>query len=186
MKAAAAVCSAAAVICTAASVSAGTGVQDWPQSRHDARNGAATELAAPKSGAPRARSFDGSGRTWRFEPGMTAWTSAALGVVDDRAVVAVGSYDHMIYVLDAANGELLWKQATGGPFYGAPILWGDGDHVVLFAASGDRLLYALDAASGRQLWVHSVEQYRPTLGGARLAAPCIGRAQGHDAVFVAH
>ena len=156
--------------------------QDWPQPRRDAQNLGSIELDAPKSPRPRPWSYDGSGRVWGYEPGMVVWTSAALGVVEGRAIVAVGSYDHLVYVLDAATGELVWKVATGGPLFGGPVLWND----VLFAAASDRLVYAFAAATGKSLWVHSVEEYRPTLGGARLSSPCVGQAGGRDAVFVGH
>ena len=160
--------------------------QDWPQSRHDAQNTASVELDAPASQRPRPWAFDGAGRVWGYEPGLVVWTSAALGVVEGRAVALVGSYDHRVWALDAATGEQLWKFTTGGPLHGAPVLWDAGGRPVVFAASSDRLVYALDAATGRTLWVHSVETYQPTLGGARLSAPCVGRAAGRDAVFVGH
>jgi outer membrane protein assembly factor BamB len=116
---------------------------------------------------------------------MTNWSSPALGVADGRAIVAVGSYDHTIYALDAASGDLVWKVTTGGPVSAAPVFWQTGDKAWIFATSSDRLVYALDAADGRQIWVHGVESYRPTLGGARLASPCVGEVAGaKDAVFV--
>jgi len=159
---------------------------DWPQLRRDAQNTGSIELDAPKSPRPRPWSFDGSGRVWGYEPGMVVWTSAALGVVEGKAIVAVGSYDRLVYVLDASTGELVWKVATGGPISSAPVLWNDGASSVLFAASSDRLVYAFAAATGKSLWVHSVEEYRPTLGGARLSSPCVGQAGGRDALFVGH
>jgi outer membrane protein assembly factor BamB len=157
----------------------------WTQSRCDATNGAAIELSAPKTGQPRAWSFDGSGRVWQYQPGMTNWSSPALGVADGRAIVVVGSYDHTLYALDAAYGDLVWKVTTGGPISAAPVFWQTGDKSWIFATSNDRLVYAVDAADGRQIWVHGVESYRPTLGGARLASPCVGEVVGAgDAVFV--
>ena len=146
----------------------------WSQSRCDAQNTAAIEIDASASEPPRAWSFDGSGRVWGYEPGMTVWSSPALASVEGRALLAVGNYDHTLYALDAATGESLWKFTTGGPVYAAPVFFRQGDRLLLLAASTDRLVYAIDAATGRQVWVHSVEDYRPTLGGARLAAPCVG------------
>jgi len=117
---------------------------------------------------------------------MTVWSSPALGSVAGRAVLLAGSYDHSLYALDAASGELLWKFTTGGGVYGAPALDVRGAAPRVFVASSDRMVYALDAGDGRRLWNHLVEDYRPTLGGARLAAPALGTAQGRPAVFVAH
>jgi len=159
----------------------------WSQSRCDAQNTAAMAIDAPASPPPRAWSFDGSGRVWGYEPGMTVWSSPALAAVDGRALLAVGNYDHTLYALDAATGESLWKFTTGGPVYAAPVFFRQADRMVVLAASTDRLVYAIDAASGRQVWVHSVEDYRPTLGGARLGAPCVGGTGDSDnAAFVSY
>lgn len=170
-----------ALSCLAAAPSA-----DWPQSRRDAQNSASTILEAPASGRPRPWTFEGSGRVWGYEPGMTVWSSPALAVVDGRAVLAIGSYDKNLYVLDAARGELLWKLTTGAGVYAAPALWRDGERTFLFATSSDRLVYALDAASGARAWIYSVEEYRPTLGGAQLEAPCVGEVRAAPAVFVSY
>jgi outer membrane protein assembly factor BamB len=184
-KALSAIIAIAALALPSRSLAADSACRMWTQSRCDAANGAAIELSAPKSGQPRAWSFDGSGRVWQYQPGMTNWSSPALGVANGRAIVAVGSYDHTLYVLDAASGDLVWKVTTGGPISAAPVFWQADNRSWLFATSNDRLVYALDAADGRQIWVHGVESYRPTLGGARLASPCVGEVAGaNDAIFV--
>jgi outer membrane protein assembly factor BamB len=157
----------------------------WSQSRCDAQNQAAIDLGPGQATLPRAWSFDGSGRVWGYEPGLTTWSSPALGVAGDQPIIVAGNYDHTLYCLNAATGEPLWKFTTGGPIYAAPVFWGDGARQILFAASNDRIVYALDPAQGRQIWVHAVEDFRPTLGGARLASPCVGGAgDKNDAVFV--
>jgi outer membrane protein assembly factor BamB len=117
---------------------------------------------------------------------MTVWSSPSLGSAGGKAILTVGNYDHTVYALDAATGETLWKFTTGGPVYSTPVWARQGDRPLLFVTSTDRLLYAIDPELGRQVWVHAVENYRPTLGGARLAAPCVGGAgQADDTVFVA-
>jgi eukaryotic-like serine/threonine-protein kinase len=99
--------------------------------------------------------------------------------------VVVGNYDHTIYCLAAATGEPVWKFTTGGPVYAAPVFFQDGASQLVIAASNDRIVYAIDPALGRQIWVHAVEDFRPTLGGARLASPCVGGlGDRDDAVFV--
>ncbi len=156
----------------------------WPQSRADEANSAFVELDAPKSAPPRAWTFEGLGRVLGYEPGMTVWSPPALGVVEGRALLFVGGYDRLVWALDAATGEVQWKYATGDGVYAAPVLWHDGERVVVFAASNDRAVYALDAASGRRLWSTPLEEYRATLGGARLTSACVGRVGEVDAVFV--
>jgi outer membrane protein assembly factor BamB len=169
----------------------------WSQSRCDAQNQAAIELRpdktdktdkTDKSVAPRAWTFDGSGRVWGYEPGLTVWSSPALGEADGQPLLVAGNYDHTVYALSAATGDVLWKFTTGGPVYSAPVFFRDGGRQLLIAASNDRIVYAIDPALGRQVWVHAVADFRPTLGGARLAAPCVGGTADQDkqdnAVFV--
>ena len=170
----------------AASHAAAAPRNDWPLVRGDAENQAATKLVANKSAPPQAWTFDGSGRTWGFVPGMTVWSSPAVGVVNGRALLVVGSYDHNVYALDAATGERLWSFTTGDGVYAAPILWQGPTGLVVLATSSDRMLYALDAADGRRLWVHSVADFRPTLGGAQLSSPAMGTVNGRPAVFFGH
>ena len=160
--------------------------QDWRQSRYDARNTAMVELTAPRSAPPRAWTFEGSGRVWGYEPGMTVWSSPALAVIEDRALLAVGSYDRNVYALDAATGEVRWRFTTGAPVFATPAIGRKGGQPLLVAASNDRLVYGIDPLLGRTLWVHSVEEYRPTLGGARLSAPCLTTVRGEEAAIVGH
>ena len=157
----------------------------WSQSRCNASNQAAIDLRSDQTVVPRAWSFDGSGRVWGYEPGLTVWSSPALGIAGADPAVVVGNYDHTLYCLGAATGEPLWKFTTGGPIYAAPVFARDGERQILIAASNDRIVYAIDPALGRQIWVHAVEDFRPTLGGARLASPCVGGlGDRDDAVFV--
>ena len=157
----------------------------WSQSRCNASNQAAIDLRSDGAALPHAWSFDGSGRVWGYEPGLTVWSSPALGFAGVEPAVVVGNYDHTLYCLSAATGDPLWKFTTGGPIYAAPVFFRDGARQMLIAASNDRIVYAVDPALGRQIWVHAVEDFRPTLGGARLASPCVGGlGDKDDAVFV--
>ncbi len=178
----------AALVCSLPCPAAAAECQVWSQSRCDAQNQASIELGAADAAPPHAWSFDGSGRVWGYEPGLTVWSSPALGVAGDQPIVVAGNYDHTIYCLNAATGETLWQLTTGGPVYAAPVFFQDGARQIVFAASNDRIVYAIDPALGRQIWVHAVEDFRPTLGGARLAAPCVGgtgdQGEKDDAVFV--
>jgi outer membrane protein assembly factor BamB len=157
---------------------------EWTSSRADPQNRAEVVLAAPASGTPRAWSFEGSGRVYGYVPGMTVWSPPALAVVEGRAVLFAGSYDHSIYALDAAGGEVLWKVATGDGVYAAPVVARRPGRTLVFVPSSDRMLYALDASTGARAWIHGVAEYRPTLGGARLGSPCLGESRGQPALFL--
>jgi outer membrane protein assembly factor BamB len=62
----------------------------------------------------------------------------ASPIVKDGKLVC-GSVDGNLYCLDAANGRLIWKFATGGPITGAPVICAD----LLFFGSTDHFLYAI-------------------------------------------
>jgi outer membrane protein assembly factor BamB len=117
---------------------------------------------------------------------VAVWSSAALGLAGGRPVLVVGSYDGNIYCLDALTGHRRWRFTTGGGVYSAPVIWRGQGRPLVFAASSDRLVYAIDADLGRREWVHAIKAWRPTMGGARLSSPAVGRARGRPAVFVGH
>jgi outer membrane protein assembly factor BamB len=171
---------------------------DWPQARQGPSGRAFVELtlgdsSRPASSASSARSwrFRGGSHVWGYQPGMSVWSSAAIAKVGKRAIVVAGSYDKSIYCLDALSGEKRWRYTTGGGVYAAPTIWrrrlpqGKTESWV-FAASSDRLVYALDADLGRRKWVYSVQIWRPTIGGARLSSPVVGRVGVDAALFFAH
>lgn len=156
----------------------------WGQARGDAQGTAFVSLEAPKSPRARAWTFEGTGRVFSYQPGMTVWSPPSLAVVNGRAVLAVGGYDRFVWLLDAATGEPIWKYATGEGVFSTPVFGQEGERALLFAASNDREVYALDAATGERVWSTALQDWRPTLGGARLSAPALGLAQGKEAVFV--
>ena len=157
----------------------------WPMVRQNPGGSGSLRLAAP--GPDRGWQFQVGSHVWGYQPGMAVWSTAALGVVQGRAVVLAGSYDNNLYCLDAATGGKRWRFTTGGGIYHAPALWvPDRGAALVFASSTDRLVYAVDADLGRRVWVHAVKTWRPTMGGARLSAPAVGRAGKRAAVFVGH
>ena len=161
---------------------------DWPMARHDPAGTGRVIITLPGSPTIKGWRFEAGSHVWGYQPGMSVWSPPAVGQVKGRATVFVGSYDKNLYSLDALTGRKLWRFTTGAGVYSAPALWrGEGDSgPILFVASSDRLLYALDAHVGRRRWIHTVKAWRPTMGGARLSAPCVGMANGKAAVFVGH
>ncbi|MBN2496482.1 MAG: PQQ-binding-like beta-propeller repeat protein [Deltaproteobacteria bacterium] len=159
---------------------------DWPMARRDAENSAYTRIRTEPPAPARAWSYELDRLAWEYQPGMAVWSSAAVGQVGERAVLAAGCYDRGVYLLDAASGERLWRYTTGGGVFGAPLIWRDGGRACVFAASSDRAVYALDAETGERIWSRAVEPYSASLGAARLSAPCLGLVAGEPAVFVGH
>jgi WD40 repeat protein len=155
-------------------------------SRHDAANTGSSVVTVDPTLSARAWTFHLTRHVRGYRPGMTVWSSAAAGKVHDRAVVAAGSYDHNVYLFDAASGEKIWRFTTGNGVYTAPLIWNDGDTPWLFVASSDRLLYGLDADLGSRRWSHAIAKYESTIGGCRLSSPCLGTVKGEPALFVGH
>jgi outer membrane protein assembly factor BamB len=161
-------------------------VEQWTSSRGDVQNSGAAVLVAPGSASPRPWTFSAAQRVVTYEPGMAVWSPPALGVANGRAILVAGSYDHNLYCLDAATGDLLWKMTAGGGIYAAPLIWSMANTVTVIAFSSDRLVYGYDAASGAHLWTHSVADFRATLGGARLSSGTVGEVSGRPALFFGH
>ena len=68
--------------------------------------------------------------------------------------VYVGSWDHRLYSLDAANGKLHWAYDAGAPIAAGALIHGD---LLLFATQGGHndppgRVVALDRRSGREVW----------------------------------
>ena len=161
---------------------------DWPLARHDLRASGSVRLRTPGEEVPRGWSHEQLLQVSSYQPGMTVWSSAAVGLVDGRAVVAAGCYDHRLMLFDAASGRPLWSYITGDGVYATPLLWRDratGDSW-LFATSADGSIYALDASSGQRRWSRPVFDYRPSLDGCRLSAPALGVVDGRAVLFVGY
>lgn len=62
----------------------------------------------------------------------------------------VGSYDHNLYCLNAADGEFIWKYPTEGGIPGKPAV--DTDNV--YVGSEDGKLHAISQRSGSLDWTH--------------------------------
>ncbi len=160
--------------------------QDWPMSRGTLQGTATVRLPGTITGKAQAWQFQAGSHVWGYQPGITVWSSAALGAVQGSPLVFVGSYDNNLYCLDAITGKRRWRFTTGGGVYSAPVFWRGRKKPMVFVTSSDRLVYALDADLGRRLWISSVEAWRPTMGGARLSSPCLGKIAQQDTLFFGH
>ncbi len=161
----------------------------WPMERGNVRGTARVRIALPGIAPVKGWRFEAGSHVWGYQPGMTVWSSPALGVVGGRPLVLAGSYDRNLYALDGETGEQRWRFTTGGGVHSTPALWRGTRETggpLVFAASSDRLLYAISADLGRRRWIYTVKSWRPTMGGARLSAPCVGRAGDRHAVFFGH
>ncbi|MGH7529121.1 MAG: PQQ-binding-like beta-propeller repeat protein [Gemmatimonadales bacterium] len=110
---------------------------DWPvylgTPRHDA---SATETLNPD---PRLQ--------WRVTPGRAIRGSPALG----EAVLAVGTTDHDVVLIDRATGEVLWREGVDGSVRGGPLLDEDRLYVAIEGEPEGRVS-ALRLRDGEPLW----------------------------------
>jgi outer membrane protein assembly factor BamB len=84
------------------------------------------------------------GLKWKFQSGGPVLSSPVLS----NGTLFIGSADHKLYALRAADGKLQWKFETAGRVSSTPAV---ADGVVYFT-SYDSYFYALDAATGRLIW----------------------------------
>jgi outer membrane protein assembly factor BamB len=83
---------------------------------------------------------------WHTPLGRGVRGSPALG----ETVIAGGTADHNVVLLDRASGEVLWRSRVGGAVRGGPLL--DEDVVYVGTESPDGRVYALRLRDGKQLW----------------------------------
>jgi outer membrane protein assembly factor BamB/tRNA A-37 threonylcarbamoyl transferase component Bud32 len=67
--------------------------------------------------------------------------------------VYIGSYDHNLYCLNAAEGKLIWKYATDGGVVTRPAAY-EGD---IFIGSEDQRLHVVSARTGKVNWTYYTE-----------------------------
>ncbi|HSO13212.1 MAG TPA: serine/threonine-protein kinase [Anaerolineales bacterium] len=65
----------------------------------------------------------------------------------------IGSYDHNLYALDAAEGKFQWKYPTDGGIVSRPMVV-DGN---IFVGSEDKRLHVVSARSGKVVWTYYTE-----------------------------
>ncbi len=67
--------------------------------------------------------------------------------------VYIGSYDHNLYSLNAADGILKWKFATDGGIVTRPAVYEEN----IFIGSEDKLLYVVSTRTGKIVWTYITE-----------------------------
>ncbi|MGB8215202.1 MAG: PQQ-binding-like beta-propeller repeat protein [Anaerolineales bacterium] len=67
--------------------------------------------------------------------------------------IYIGSYDHNLYSLNAADGTLKWKFATEGGIVTRPAVYDDN----IFVGSEDKLLHVVSARTGKIVWTYYSE-----------------------------
>ncbi|MBI3270982.1 MAG: PQQ-like beta-propeller repeat protein [Planctomycetes bacterium] len=125
---------------------------DWSQWRGPARTGVSSENGwfSPWPG-------EGPRRLWKASLGA-GYASVAIAAGRVYSMGYAGGRD-TVWCLDAATGELLWKQSyrTGSDVvYPGPRATPTVEGNRVFTLSRKGLVFCFDAADGRELWHHDV------------------------------
>ncbi len=96
---------------------------------------------------------------WKFKTSAKILSSPAVS----GGVVYIGSGDHNLYAVNAADGTQRWKFATDGPVNSSPAIAGG----LVYINSLDGNFYAVEAETGKKKWSFKTE------GERRFTAPGI-------------
>ena len=88
---------------------------------------------------------------WRAAVGRAVRGSPALG----EGVLAAGTADRTVVLVDRANGDVLWRQRVDGTIHGGPLLDDDRLYVATEAQPRGRV-YALRLRDGKPIWRRAV------------------------------
>ncbi|MBC7286831.1 MAG: PQQ-like beta-propeller repeat protein [Armatimonadetes bacterium] len=111
-----------------------------------------------------------TGKTiWERRLGEGQVSSPALGMVNQRPVIYVGTEEGSVFALDAATGEIMWQFLTDHAITNSPTVATIAGQPVVFAANFFGMLYCLHGRTGRVLWKYKLgHEVRSTAAIARL------------------
>ena len=79
-------------------------------------------------------------------------TDIGAAAVQSGKYVVYANTSGIIYALDAATGNELWKYKTGGKIFSTPAVYGKGDGASVIIGSCDTYVYSLNIKSGKVNW----------------------------------
>jgi len=109
----------------------------WPAYLGNPRH----DIGAPESLNPDPRPL------WRASVGRSVRGSPALG----EAIVAVGTADRTVVLVDRTSGDVIWRSRLDGSIHAGPLLDEDRLYVATESANDGRV-YAIKLRDGRPLW----------------------------------
>ncbi len=141
-----------------------------------------TAYAAGRGGDVYSISLSSGDKNWHTDLGdeeeNDSKRSARLsGVAVQGSLLAVGSENGWVYLLNAADGKIRWKKFNGTEIMAAPAFAPDGSR--LFVADSRGLVTCYDTANGAQLW-----QSGDSSGSLRLRSQSSPVPVGQDALLL--
>ena len=79
-------------------------------------------------------------------------TDIGAAAVQSGKYVVYANTSGIIYALDAATGNEIWKYRTGGKIFSTPAVYGKGDGASVIIGSCDTYIYSLNIATGKVNW----------------------------------
>jgi len=113
----------------------------WPMFRHDLNHTGYSSSTGPNT----------NNTLWSYTTGGNVFSSPAVV----GGMVYVGSYDHMIYCLNASTGTQIWNQTTGGVVQSSSAVVGG----MVYVGSNDHMIYCLNASTGVKIWNYTITDY---------------------------
>lgn len=87
-------------------------------------------------------------QVWR----RTDNTDIGAAAVQSGKYVVYANTSGIIYALDAATGNEIWKYRTGGKVFSTPAIYGSGDAASVIIGSCDTYIYSLRIKDGKVNW----------------------------------
>ena len=79
-------------------------------------------------------------------------TDIGAAAVQSGKYVVYANTSGVVYALDAATGEELWKYKTDGKIFSTPAIYGKGDGASVIIGSCDKNIYSFNIKSGKVNW----------------------------------
>ena len=79
-------------------------------------------------------------------------TDIGAAAVQSGKYVVYANTSGIVYALDAATGNELWKYKTGGKIFSTPAVYGNGDGASVIIGSCDTYVYSLNIKTGKVNW----------------------------------
>lgn len=160
-------------------------VVEWPTFHYDNARLGTPPVAFPSADLELLWTYSLGDHTWRYCEGVSVWSASPVVVeVDGRLLVISGAYDHNVYALDAANGEMVWRFTTGCVVNAAPAFARVDGRPLVFVGAGDRCFYCLDARTGQKVWVRETMPWSFTVGESAPTSALVAQVGGEPLVLV--
>lgn len=152
-------------VSTASSANVSSGSDDWVMFRHD--------LSHSGSAADNGGSADSAKLLWTSRTGLAVSSSPAFV----NGCVYVGSWDCIVYCLNASTGQQIWNATTCGEVRTSPAV----ENGCLFVGSDDGWVWCMNATNGGLIWYSFVGS--PVRSSPAVVNNCVYIGSGTHGIY---